>query len=158
VKDKNQEHSTDAVWVQMCLADDLDPQKRLASRLAILRHAEAQDCTLYRPDDEDESDDAEELDLGDARILFTGLFQAPAEWSEAERAEFFCDSDPELFEMAYIECEAKPASDDFFMPEVGDYVATMPGKGEVVMFYVHDYHEDDSGRHCVLIRDVESLA
>ena len=80
------------------------------------------------------------------------------EWSEAERAEFFCDSDPELFEMAYIECEAKPASVDFFMPEVGDYVATMPGKGEVVMFYVHDYHEDDSGRHCVLIRDVESLA
>ena len=87
MKDKNQEHSTDAVWVQMCLADDLDPQKRMASRLAILRHAEAQDCTLYRPDDEDESDDAEELDLGDARILFTGLFQAPAEWSEAERAE-----------------------------------------------------------------------
>ena len=78
MKDKNQEHSTDAVWVQMCLADDLDPQKRMASRLAILRHAEAQDCTLYRPDDEDESDDAEELDLGDARILFTGLFQAPA--------------------------------------------------------------------------------
>lgn len=67
VKDKNQEHSTDAVWVQMCLADELDPQKRLAARLAILRHAEAQDCTLYRPDDEDESDDAEELDLGDAR-------------------------------------------------------------------------------------------
>ncbi|MCY1521957.1 hypothetical protein D9M68_567960 [compost metagenome] len=85
------------------------------------------------------------------------MFEAPAEWNEHERSEFFGDTAPELFMTAYIECEAKPASAGFFTPEVGDYVATMPGLGEVVMFYVYDYNEDESGRKCILIRDDESL-
>ncbi|WP_137885374.1 hypothetical protein [Pseudomonas sp. 2FE] len=152
---KDQERSTDEVWVQLCEAGELDPAKRLAARLAILGNPDAQDCSLYRPDENDP--DAEEEDLGDAKILFTGLFQAPETWDEATRAEFFDDADPELFMTAFIECEARPASAKFFTPEVGDYVATLPGLGAVVMFYVHDYLEDENGRKCILIRDNEAM-
>ena len=129
----------------------IDPQQRLA----ILGSPDAQDCCLYRPDEDDP--DAEELDLGDARILFTGVFQAPADWDELERADFFGDAEPEAFVSAYIECEARPGSAGFFVADVGDYVATMPGLGEVVMFYVHDYSEDERGRYYTLIRDDEPL-
>jgi hypothetical protein len=133
----------------------IDPQQPLAARQAILNHPDAQDCTLYRPDEKDP--DAEEQDLGDAKILFLGAFQAPADWDAHERAEFFGDSPAELFVTAAIECEAKPLSAGYFTAEIGDYVATMPGLGEVVMFYVHDCSEDDSGRRYVLIRDDEPL-
>ncbi|MDM8347304.1 hypothetical protein P8H27_00095 [Pseudomonas sp. sp1636] len=133
----------------------IEPQQRLAARLAILGNPDAQDCTVYRPDDEDP--DAEELDLGDAKILFSGAFQAPGEWDEFERAEFFGDVEPELFVTAYIECEAKPDAAGFFVADVGDYVATMPGLGEVVMFFVHDYSDAEQGRHYTLIRDDEAL-
>lgn len=129
----------------------IDPQQRLA----ILSNPDAQDCTIYRPDDDDP--DAEELDLGDAKVLFTGAFQAPADWDELERADFFGDAEPDTFVTAYIECEAKPGSAGFFVADIGDYVATMPGLGEVVMFYVHDYSEDQQGRHYTLIRDDEPL-
>lgn len=134
----------------------IDPQKRLAARAAILRHADAQDCTLYRPDEDDP--DAEEKDLGDAKVLFTGLFEAPAEWDAPAQSDFFGDTAAELFVTAYIECEAKPATAGFFVPQVGDYVATITGLGEVVMFYVHDCSEDEHGRKCVLIRDDEPVA
>ncbi|HLD67172.1 MAG TPA: hypothetical protein VJA19_14115 [Pseudomonas sp.] len=133
----------------------IDPQKRLAARQAILTHAESQDCTVYRPDERDP--EAEEKDLGDARILFTGVFQAPQDWDAREREEFFEDADPESFMTAFIECEAKPASAGFFVPEAGDYVACMQGLGEVVMFYVYDCSEDENGRACILIREDEEL-
>jgi hypothetical protein len=129
----------------------LDPQQRLA----LLNHPDAQDCTVYRPDENDA--DAEERDLGDAKILFTGAFQPPQEWDAGQRDEFFGESAPELFMTATIECEAKPSSKAYFSAEIGDYVATMPGLGEVVMFYVHDCVESESGRSYVLIRDDESL-
>ncbi|MNY52216.1 hypothetical protein D3C86_1878650 [compost metagenome] len=58
---------------------------------------------------------------------------------------------------AFIECEAKPASPGFFVPDVGDYVAVMAGAGEVQMFYVCDYSEDDNGLQCILIRDDQPL-
>lgn len=150
-----QEYSTDPVWVQICAAGELDPVVRLASRLAILQHPEAQDCTLYRSDEFDP--DAEEEDLGDAKVLFLGPFQVPAEWDEAERAEFFGDDAPERFVSAYIECEAKPAAKQYFTAESGDYLACMQADGTVQMFYLYDYFEDESGRKCVLIRDEEEL-
>ncbi|NQD93804.1 hypothetical protein HP532_14225 [Pseudomonas sp. CrR25] len=133
----------------------IDPQQHLAARQAVLNHPDAQDCTLYRPNDSDP--DAEELDLGDAKVLLHGVFQAPADWDAHERAEFFGDSAPELFFSAAIECEARPLSAGFFTAEVGDYLAAMPGLGEVVMYYVHDCHEHVHGRTYVLIRDDESL-
>ncbi|MBC9251663.1 hypothetical protein A9179_15425 [Pseudomonas alcaligenes] len=129
----------------------IDPQQRLT----ILDDPQAQECTLYRPDDNDP--DAEEEDLGDARVLFAGPFEAPVEWDAAEREEFFADCDPALFVRAYIECEAKPGSKGYFVADIGDYVATLPGQGEVLMYYVHDFIEDASGRLFVLLRDEEVL-
>lgn len=124
-------------------------------RQAILDNPQAQDCTVYRPDETDL--DAEELDLGDAKVLFTGPFVAPVEWDAQEREDFFADSDPALFVTAYIECEAKPGSKAYFQASVGDYVAAMPGLGEVVMYCVEDYSEGDKGRLFVLLRDDQTL-
>ena len=145
----------DPVWVRVCAAAGLDPSKRLASRRAILEDPRAQDCTLYRADEAEA--DAEEEELGDARIRFAGAFRAPDAWSAAERAEYFADEDPALFSCAHIECLAAVSTAAFFTPEVGDYVAVMSADGLVEMFFVHDYSEDEAGRLCVLIRDDEPL-
>ncbi len=144
----------DAVWAQICQAAGLDPQLRLAARRAVLDSAQALECTVYRPDDNDP--DAEEEDLGDARVLFDGPFQAPAEWDAATRAGFFGDDDPALFLCARIECEAAPAARGYFTVEEGDYVAVL-ADGAVQMYYLHDCREDADGCHCVLIRDDEPL-
>jgi hypothetical protein len=155
VKQNEQASALDAVWRQMCQAAGLDPEQRLAARLAILRDEKALDCTAYRPDETDP--DAEEEDLGDARILFVGSFQAPEAWDAEARAGFFGDDDPALFFSAFIECEAAPAARGFFAVEEGDYVAVMSATGAVEMYYVHDCREDERGRLCVLIRDDEPL-
>lgn len=144
----------DAVWAQICQAAGLDPQLRLAARRAVLDSAQALECTVYRPDDNDP--DAEEEDLGDARVLFDGPFQAPAEWDAETRAGFFGDDDPALFLCARIECEAAPAARGYFTVEEGDYVAVL-ADGAVQMYYLHDCREDADGCHCVLIRDDEPL-
>jgi hypothetical protein len=133
----------------------MDTEQQLAARLAILENPDAQDCTVYRADEQDP--DAEEADLGDAKVLFCGPFEAPADWDAAEREEYFGDSAPELFVNARIECEAMPGAKSHFTVDIGDYVAAQPGLGEVVMFYVHDYLEDDSGCTYVLQRDEEVL-
>jgi hypothetical protein len=150
-----QNDQADAVWTQMCRAAGLDPERRLAARQAILQGEAAQDCTVYRPDERDP--DAEEEDLGDARVLFTGPFHAPEEWDEQMRADYFDENDPALFVTALVECEAAPASRGFFTVEPGDYLAATLESGEVVMFYVYDCSEDEQGRRCVLIRDDEVL-
>ncbi|VXC99707.1 conserved hypothetical protein [Pseudomonas sp. 9AZ] len=133
----------------------MDTEQQLAARLAILENPDAQDCTVYRADDQDQ--EAEEVDLGDAKVLFCGPFEAPADWDAAEREDYFGESAPELFVNARIECEAKPGSNSHFTVDIGDYVAAQPGLGEVVMFYVHDYLEDDTGCTYVLLRDEEVL-
>ena len=135
----------------------MNTEQQLAARLAILQHADAQDCTVYRADEQNQDPDAEEVDLGDAKVLFCGPFEAPADWDAAEREEYFADSAPELFVNARIECEAKPGSKSHFSVDIVDYVAAQPGQGEVVMFYVHDYLEDDTGCTYVLLRDEEVL-
>lgn len=152
---RDDQAAADAAWVRMCAAAGLDPQRRLAARLAVLHGEAAQDCTVYRPPADDP--DAEEEDLGDARILFGGPFLAPAEWSAEECAAFFDDVDPQLFVRACIECQAAPSARAFFVAEVGDYVAVMSADGGVEMFYLHDCHEDEQGLHCVLIRDDQPL-
>ncbi|HYQ38008.1 MAG TPA: hypothetical protein VER09_03590 [Pseudomonas sp.] len=139
----------------MCQAEGWDPEQRLAARLAVLGDEQALDCTVYRPDENDP--DAEEEDLGDARIRFVGPFQAPQEWDAEACAGFFGDDDPALFFSAFIECAAAPASRGFFVVEEGDYVAVMAATGAVEMYYVHDCQEDERGRLCVLIRDDEPL-
>ncbi|AYC32056.1 hypothetical protein D3880_06520 [Pseudomonas cavernae] len=134
---------------------EIDPAKRSAARTAILSHADARDCTVYRPDEQDPEADHEEM--GDAKLLFVGQFQAPQDWDAKDREEFFGDLDPELFIEAFIECEAAPASKGFFAAEVGDYVAAMPGGGHVVMYQVFDYYEDENGRKCVLVQDPDPM-
>ena len=143
------------IWQALCEADGLDPQQRLAARQAILADPAALDCSLYRADETDE--EAEEEDLGEARILFRGPFVAPAEWDVAACAAYYEDADPALFCTALIECLAEPQSAAFFTPEVGDYVAVVTASGSVEMYYLHDWHEDDQGRCCVLIRDEVDL-
>ncbi len=125
------------------------------SRTSILAHADALDCTIYRPDERDP--DAEEEDLGDARILFAGPFEAPADWDAHEREAFFGDAQPEAFVNAFVECEAKPGSKAFFTVEIGDYVAVMETLDKVVMYFVQDRQEQEGTRRYVLVRDDEPL-
>ena len=74
-----------------------------------------------------------------------------------KRQDYYGEEDPTHFVTAHIECLAKPATRDFFMPESGDYVAVQSNLGEVVMYYVYDHEETEHGRHYVLIRDDEEL-
>ncbi len=124
------------------------------SRSAILEHPDALDCTLYRPDERDP--EAEETDLGDARILFRGVFEPPADWDALERDEFYGDADPASFFTAYIEPEAAPGSKQAFVTQVGDFVATIPGV-QVIMYFVVDYIDDAGSRIYVLQRDDQPL-
>ena len=124
-------------------------------RQQTLTHPDAQDCSLYRPDERDP--DAEELDLGDAKILFTGAFEPPQEWDARQREDYFDEEDPQRFVTARIECLAEPGSAAFFSAASGDYLAVQPSPGEVVMYYVYDQQDDEQGRHYVLIRDDEEL-
>ncbi|MDH1444091.1 hypothetical protein N5O88_10610 [Pseudomonas sp. GD03721] len=123
-------------------------------RQEILNHPDALDCTVYRPDEQDP--DAEEQDLGDGKVLITGAFEPPQDWDAHQREDYYGEEDPTHFVSAHIECLAKPATREFFMPESGDYVAVQ-SQGEVVMYYVYDHEETEHGRHYVLIRDDEEL-
>lgn len=145
----------DPLWLQICAAATLDPQRRLDARLAILVHPQALDCTLYRPDPDDL--EAEEAELGDARILLLGTFQAPSSWDEAQCEAYFDDCDPALFMNAYVECEAAIGSSAFFTAEQGDHLASMTSDGRVEMYFVHECRESQQGRLCVLIRDDQPL-
>lgn len=125
------------------------------ARQEMLKHPDALDCTLYRPDELDP--DAEEQDLGDGKILFTGAFEPPIDWDAHQREDYFGEEDPQHFVTAYIESLAEPTTKAFFTAESGDYVAVQPSPGEVVMYYVYDHEQDAQGHHYVLIRDDEEL-
>lgn len=125
------------------------------ARNAVLEDPRALECSVYRPDEQDE--DAEELDLGEARVLLLGAFEAPIDWDARQREEYFGEEDPALFFSARVESLAAPGSKTFFTVESGDYVAAQPSLGEVVMYYVYDQEDDAEGRRYVLIRDDEEL-
>ncbi|MDD1508721.1 hypothetical protein [Pseudomonas sp. CNPSo 3701] len=129
----------------MSLADD-------PNRQHVLDAADALDCTVYRPDEDDL--DAEEEDLGDAKVLFTGPFEPPLEWDAAERKDYFDGTDPALFVTALIACEATPGSKAFFTPQAGDLLAAM-NAGKVEMYFVCERLDDETGSSYVLIRDEE---
>lgn len=123
------------------------------NRQHVLDAADALDCTVYRPDEDDL--DAEEEDLGDAKVLFTGPFEPPQEWDAAEREDYFDGTDPALFVTALIACEAKPGSKAFFTPQAGDLLAAM-NAGKVEMYFVCERLDDENGSSYVLIRDDET--
>ncbi|MCY1293321.1 hypothetical protein D3C76_1200900 [compost metagenome] len=151
--DRNAE--LDIRWNQLCQEAGVDPVARLAARESILADARALDATLYRPNEEDE--DAEEDELGDARVLIAGPFQPPAEWTAEDRDAYYDGAAPERFFSAFIECEAEPASREFFLAEPGDYVAVMARVDKVEMYYLYDYQETGQGRACVLLREDDEL-
>ncbi|MBD9397096.1 hypothetical protein [Pseudomonas sp. PDM11] len=130
----------------MSLADD-------QTRQHVLDAADALDCTVYRPDEDDL--DVEEEDLGDAKILFTGPFEPPQEWDAAEREDYFDGTDPALFVTALIACESKPGSKAFFTPQAGDLLAAM-NAGKVDMYFVCERLDDENGSSYVLIRDEDT--
>ena len=132
----------------MSNADDLNRQH-------VLQAAQSLDCTLYRPDEDDA--DGEEQDMGDAKVLFTGPFEPPQEWDAAEREDYYDGYDPALFVTAQIACEAKPGSKAFFIAQPGDYLATMPGDGQVQMYFVCERLDEEHGTRFVLIREEEEL-
>lgn len=127
------------------------PSLDTQARTAVLDHPDALDCTLYRPD---ERTPEEETDLGDARIVFTGPFQAPAEWDAQEREEYFDGSPEEDFFTARIECEAEPASGAHFTALPGDHAAVVGTDHKIAMYYVYDRLADQPGAY-VLIREPE---
>ena len=47
-------------------------------------------------------EEAEEQDLGDARIVISGPFEAPAEWDAKDRDDYFDGTAPEAFVVARI--------------------------------------------------------
>ncbi|TBU96873.1 hypothetical protein [Stutzerimonas kirkiae] len=122
-------------------------------RNAVLNHDSAFNCTLYRLDED--NPDAEERDLGDAKVLFEGRFEPPADWDAAELEEYYDGSDPELFFSARIECEAEPSSDDHFEAAPGDFVAVVQNRSGVTMYFVYEQIDGDDGPEYVLIRDDE---
>lgn len=107
---------------------------------------------LYRPDEYDE--EAEEQDLGDARIVISGPFEAPAEWDAKDRDDYFDGTAPEAFVVARIACQAAPDSGVYFTAVPGDYAAVTETPGRISMFYVWDCLNDAEGQY-VLIREEE---
>lgn len=146
----------DAAWQQICAAAELDPELRGESRAKILSNPEAVMGSVYRAESED--DDAEELDMGDVRIVFQGAFEPPAEWTVEDRVEFYGEDDPTQFLAAFIECEAEPADAAFFIPEIGDYIGIVGEEGQVDMYFLYDLDEANDGMFCVLIKeDLDAL-
>ena len=61
------------------------PATEQPSRETILAHPDALECTIYRAHETDP--DGEEHDMGDARVVMTGPFDAPLEWDAQERGD-----------------------------------------------------------------------
>jgi hypothetical protein len=148
---QDNEAANDPLWQQMCEAAALDPQRRLLARQALLANPAALEATVFRPDHEDP--DAEEEELGEARVLVSGVFQPPADWDAASRADYYDGEDPQTFFSARLECSARPASRVYFTVEPGDLLALTGSDGRVCMYYLYESVEDDDGCHCVLIRE-----
>lgn len=147
--------ATDPAWLDLCASQGVDPQQRLAARLALLDNPAALDACLYRPDEQDP--DAEELDLGDARVLVTGSFLAPDDWDATTRDDYFDGEDPADFHTALIEVCARPGSRAYFQPQPGDYLAVSMADSRIQMYYLYECLEQDDGLHVVLIREDDAL-
>lgn len=118
------------------------------SRDDILAHQDALSCTIYRAHPTDP--DGEEVDMGDARVVITGLFEAPAEWDAKERADYFDGMPEDAFFTALFASEADADSSDQFTVEADDYAAVTQADGSIAMYYVCERTEDGS---YVLLRE-----
>lgn len=118
------------------------------SRDELLAHPDALDCTIYRAHATDP--DGEEQDMGDARVVITGLFEAPAEWDAKERADYFDGMPEDAFFTALFTSEADADSSGHFTVEADDYAAVTQADGSIAMYYVCERTEDGS---YVLLRE-----
>ena len=118
------------------------------SRDAILNQPDALECTLDRAHPTDP--DGEEQDLGDARVVFTGRFEAPAEWDAKQRDDYFDGMPEDAFFTACFASEAGSDSRGHFTVEADDYAAVTQPDGSVAMYYVCERNDDDS---YVLLRE-----
>lgn len=112
------------------------------SRDELLAHPNALDCTIYRAHPTDP--DGEEQDMGDARVVITGAFVAPAEWDAKERDDYFDGIPEEAFFTALFSSEAAPESSAHFTVEADDYAAVTQADGSIAMYYVCERTEDGS--------------
>jgi hypothetical protein len=145
----------DAAWLAHCAAHGIDPQQRLEARNAVLANPTVMECCLYRPDEDDP--EAEELDLGDARVLIRGIFQPPVEWDADTLEDYLDGSAPADFFDALLEPIAAPGNRQHFQPCPGDYLAVSQADGRIQMYYLYECLEQDDGLHAVLIREDEVL-
>src|SRR5690606_14557032 len=118
------------------------------SRDELLSHPDALDCTIYRAHPTDP--EGEEQDMGDARVIITGPFEAPVEWDAKEPAAYFDGMPEEDFFTAVFASEAAPDSRGHFTVEADDYAAVTQADGGIAMYYVCERTEDGS---YVLLRE-----
>ncbi len=110
------------------------PATHQYTRDSILADSNALNCTIYRAHESDP--DGEEQDMGDARVVITGNFEAPAEWDAKERADYFDGMPEEAFFTAVFASEAGADSKGYFTVEADDYAAVTEQDGTISMFYV----------------------
>ena len=118
------------------------------SRDELLSHPDALDCTIYRAHPTDP--EGEEQDMGDARVVITGPFEAPVEWDAKERADYFDGMPEEDFFTAVFASEAAPDSREHFTVEADDYAAVTQADGSIAMYCVCERTEDGN---YVLLRE-----
>ncbi|CDZ94078.1 hypothetical protein [Pseudomonas saudiphocaensis] len=118
------------------------------SRDELLSHPDALDCTIYRAHPTDP--EGEEQDMGDARVVITGPFEAPVEWDAKERADYFDGMPEEDFFTAVFASEAATDSREHFTVEADDYAAVTQADGSIAMYYVCERTEDGN---YVLLRE-----
>lgn len=126
-----------------------------SGRLVTLRHPNAMNCTVWRkrllrPDTEGEMggiptiggvgvlDGEDEADyeydeLGDAKIVFAGIYQGEgANWNDADTGLI----QPAMPVEALIECVLNPDDPDYFVTAKPDRISVEPGGGIVLVFEV----------------------
>ena len=118
------------------------------SRETILTHPDALDCTIYRANETDP--DGEERDMGDARVVITGQFEAPQEWDAKQRADYFDGMPEDAFFTALFASEPGSDSKGYFTVEADDYAAVTEPDGTIAMFYVCERLDDGT---YVLLRE-----
>lgn len=137
------------------MLNNVPTQMRRSGRLVTLKHPNSMDCTVWRKtvtrpadtgtmgglpnvggmgllDGEDEADyDYEEL--GDAKIVFTGIYTGEgANWNDADTGLNY----PAPPQEALIECVLDPSDPNYFTVEKPDRITVEPGGGIILPFEV----------------------
>lgn len=140
------------------MLNNVPTQVNRSTRLVTLRHPNAMDCAVFKkvvnrlpdtapPDDEmgglptigglgvlnsdDEADFTYEL-RGEAKVLFTGIFQ----YEQGNTLDDDTGLNYREPSEACIECLVDPSDPDYFIADKNDLVTVMPGAGIVMTYEV----------------------